>query len=324
VTTSIGIAVAPTDALDAPALQSRADLALYRVKADGRDGFRCFEPGMDDAASRRVDLEARLRPALAADPPAGFSLHYQPQFGRDGRVTGVEALLRWEQPDLGRLSPADFIPAAEETGLIVPLGAWVIRQACRQARAWQDAGLDRLVVAANVSPLQFAQPDFVDTTLRALAECGLAPRRLELEISESCVTRDPAGVSAKLRLLSAAGVRVAIDDFGTGHASLAYLDGLPIHRLKIAREFVGRLDARAIADPARTAVVRAIASLGKSLGIGVVAKGVETEQQRDYLLAIGCDDLQGFLLAVPRPAAEVDARLTGDPPRPPNPPPAAP
>jgi EAL domain-containing protein (putative c-di-GMP-specific phosphodiesterase class I) len=267
---------------------------------------------MDAAAARRVRLEARLRAVVdAADEPGSpLALHYQPQVGADGRITGVEALLRWADPELGPGAPADFIPLAEEPGLIVPLGAWVVRQACRQGRAWRDAGLGPLVLAVNVSPLQCAQPDFVERTLGTVAEAGFDPAWLELEITESCVMRDVADVAAKLRRLAAAGVRVAVDDFGTGHSSLAYLNELPVHRLKIDRAFVRRLDPATIADRARTVVVRAIASLGRSLHIGVVAEGVETVAQRDFLREIGCDDLQGYLFAPPVPAAALTGMLS--------------
>jgi diguanylate cyclase (GGDEF)-like protein len=304
-TLSMGIAFSPSDASDAQALQSRADIALYRVKSMGRHSFQCYAAGMDKTFAQRMDLEYRLRGAIERNQ---LSLHYQPQVDRDGRLVGLEALLRWEHPELGSISPATFIPLAEECALIVPIGAWVLKEVCRQGQAWRAAGFDPISLAVNVSAIQFTQADFCERAIQTLTQTGYDPRFLELEVTESAVMGDIGDTADKLRQLTEAGVQIAVDDFGTGHSSLAYLDGLPLHRLKIDRSFVKGLDPTAIANPARTTIVRAITSLSHNLGLTVVAEGVETIEQARFLGDIGCDVMQGYLFSRPRPADEI-ARL---------------
>lgn len=304
-TVSMGIAFSPSDASDAQTLQSRADIALYRVKAMGRNGFQCYAAGMDKTFAQRVDLEYRLRAAIERNE---LSLHYQPQVDRTGRLVGLEALLRWNHPKLGNIPPTTFIPLAEECALIVPIGAWVLREACRQGQEWRAAGFDPITLAVNVSPIQFTQADFCELAIDTLSSTGYDPRFLELEVTESAVMGDIGDTAAKLRQLTHVGMQIAVDDFGTGHSSLAYLDRLPLHRLKIDRSFVKGLDHSAIATPARTTIVRAITSLGQNLGLSTVAEGVETMDQFNFLCDIGCDIMQGYLFSRPQPATDI-ARL---------------
>ncbi len=291
--------LSPGDGDDPDELVRRADLALYRAKGEGRGRFRFFEPAMDEEVRARQRLQQELRRALERGQ---FLLHYQPQLGltRDA-AAGVEALLRWRHPTRGLVPPGEFVPVAEASGLIMPLGAWVLREACRQAAAWRCQGL-ALTVAVNVSPVQLRHPDLLDVVDEALAASGLEPGRLELVVTEGLLVESDGGVAARLAGLAARGVGLAIDDFGTGYSSLAYLKRLPARKIKVDRSFVRDIGA----DPEHEAVVRAIVSLGHALGKEVVAEGVETEAQLAFLRALGCDAAQGFLLARPRPAAELD------------------
>jgi diguanylate cyclase (GGDEF)-like protein len=292
---SIGIAIAPAHGDDPDELLKHADTALYRAKADGRRTFRLFEPEMNLRALARRSLEADLRGALDRGE---FELHYQPFINVVGnQVTGFEALIRWHHPHKGLISPADFIPLAEETGLINPIGDWVLRQACLDAAAWPEG----LQVAVNLSPVQLrnrALPRFV---ILALAAARLDPKRLELEITETALLQDDEALLASLHHLRALGVRIAMDDFGTGYSSLKYLRSFPFDKIKIDRSFVKELGIRS--DCA--AIVRAVAELGRSLAMTTTAEGVETEAQLAHLKQEGCTEVQGYLFSKPRPASEL-------------------
>jgi predicted signal transduction protein with EAL and GGDEF domain len=297
---SIGIAIAPAHGDDPDELLKHADTALYRAKADGRRTFRLFEAEMNIRALARRSLEADLRGALDRGE---FELHYQPFVNVvSNQVTGFEALIRWHHPDKGLISPADFIPLAEETGLINPIGDWVLRQACLDAAAW-PAGLQ---IAVNLSPVQLrnrALPRFV---ILALAAARLDPKRLELEITETALLQDDEALLASLHHLRALGVRIAMDDFGTGYSSLKYLRSFPFDKIKIDRSFVKELGIRA--DCA--AIVRAVAELGRSLAMITTAEGVETEAQLSHLKQEGCTEVQGYLFSKPRPASELASLIS--------------
>jgi diguanylate cyclase (GGDEF)-like protein len=323
VTASIGMAVFPDDARDPASLQQCADVALARAKKTGRNRFQCFAPEMNTAALERLELESQLRQAVGNNE---LRLQYQPKFDLRGRLSGFEALLRWHRPspDGGPptlIPPSTFIPLAEETGLIVPIGAWVLNEACRQNKAWQRAGHPPVRVAVNVSAIQFAQADFLDTVVDILRRTDLEPHWLEVEITESLLMQSTQDAIDKLERIRALGVTVAIDDFGTGYSSLAYLRSLPYDTLKIDRSFLKQIGAAAPADAARAsallgggdkAIVQAIVSLAHGMGKSVVAEGVETAEQHDFLTRIGCDSVQGFLLSVPL-TADKAAEVLGNP-----------
>ncbi len=310
VTASIGMAIFPDDAADAESLRRCADAAMYGAKNSGRNNCRFFTPELNAASVKRVELEGELRRAMQH---GGFELHYQPIVDRSRVVRGAEALLRLRTREGAFISPTTFIPIAEETGLIVPIGTWVLREACRQAKRWEQAGRGSPRMAVNVSALQFAQADFVEVVLGAVAEEGLTPSTLCIEITESLLMRNAADVTQKLARIREHGVCVAIDDFGTGYSSLAYLQRLPIDTLKIDRSFVRDMIEPALpaaSDPRRAIpgtdasgamIVRAITSLAHNLGMKVVAEGIETEWQAQFLLEAGCDSMQGYLFG--RPAA---------------------
>jgi diguanylate cyclase (GGDEF)-like protein/PAS domain S-box-containing protein len=308
VTASVGVAVYPEDGTDSASLQRTADAAMYASKAAGRNRAMRFDPKMADAASDRLELEGQLRRAISNGE---LYLEYQPQVNAAGEVVGVEALVRWQHPRLGRIPPMRFIPLAEQCGLIVPIGAWVLREACWQARAWQDIGCQAVRMAVNVSALQFQQSDFLDIVSTALADTALDARYLELEITESLLLASTSDAVRKVVALRDIGVGVAIDDFGTGYSSLAYLRRLPIDRLKIDQSFISELgDGPTInTEDGRGAIITAITSLATSLGKRVVAEGVETIAVRDYLIKIGCDTLQGYLFGKPMRADQIEIRL---------------
>jgi len=302
VTGSVGISVYPRDG-DAPGdLLKAADAALSQVKDSGRNGFRFFKGEMNAEAMRWLALETRLRRAIERDE---LSLHYQPQVSRlDGRVVGMEALLRWRSEEIGPVSPADFIPLAEDTGLIHPIGEWVMRQACLQNKAWQDAGLAPVRVAVNVSASQFKAGTVAQVVRAALASSGLEARWLEVELTESVMLGESAAAEAQMAELRALGVSLSLDDFGTGYSSLGYLSRFPLDKLKIDQTFV-----RNIATEQRSAAIaQATIALAQGLSLAVVAEGVETVGQRDFLGSLGCDVLQGYLYGRPVPACEM-ARL---------------
>jgi diguanylate cyclase (GGDEF)-like protein/PAS domain S-box-containing protein len=297
---SIGIAFAPNDGEDPDQLLKNADMALYRAKEDGRATYRFFEPGMDARAQARRVLEIDLRAALTRDE---FEVHYQPihDLSTD-QITAFEALIRWKHPLRGMISPMDFIPLAEETGLITQLGEWILRKACMDAAAWSR----EVRVAVNLSPVQFKNSNLVQSVISALAASSLAPGRLELEITESVLLQDSEATLAALHKLRSFGVKISMDDFGTGYSSLSYLRSFPFDKIKIDRSFVHELATR---DDSM-AIVRAVTGLGKSLGISIVAEGVETNEQLGLLRTEGCTEVQGFLFSRPRPAQDVEAMLT--------------
>ena len=297
---SIGIAFAPNDGEDPDQLLKNADMALYRAKEDGRATYRFFEPGMDARAQARRLLEIDLRAALTRDE---FEVHYQPIHDLNtDRITAFEALIRWKHPLRGMISPMDFIPLAEETGLITQLGDWILRKACMDAAAWSR----EVRVAVNLSPVQFKNSNLVQSVIAALAASGLAPERLELEITESVLLQDSEATLAALHRLRSFGVKISMDDFGTGYSSLSYLRSFPFDKIKIDRSFVQELATR---DDSM-AIVRAVTGLGKSLGISIVAEGVETNEQLGLLRTEGCTEVQGFLFSRPRPAQDVEAMLS--------------
>ena len=296
---SVGIALAPADTADSDHILNMADMALYRAKADGRGVFRMFEPGMDTKMQGRRVLESDLRRAVQAQE---FELDYQPLVDLvSGRVSALEALVRWRHPERGLIRPDDFIPFAEETGLIGPIGAWVLHQACADAAGWPAD----VRIAVNVSAAQFKDPGLVETVFDAVAASGLSPGRLELEITETALLADADATLATLHKLRAKGVRIAMDDFGTGYSSLGYLRSFPFDKIKIDRCFIRDIETSVDCK----AIVRAVAGLGSNLGITTTAEGVETAAQLDQLRAEGCDQVQGFLFSRPVPAREVGALL---------------
>jgi diguanylate cyclase (GGDEF)-like protein len=306
ITMSLGMSLYPDDGADAATLMVNADVAMYRAKELGRDNFQWFDIDMNALARERMDLESQLRYALQAGQ---LTLDYQPQCGADGSIFAFEALMRWQHPVLGSVSPTRFIPIAEDSGLIVPMGEWALREACRQAAAWRRAGRPELRVSVNVSALQFNRPDWVETVRGALEEAQLAPEALELEITESLLLDDVRESSASLFKLRELGVGVAIDDFGTGYSSLSYLHKLPISTLKIDQSFVREIGMAPMHGQGDAPVIRTIIALAHNLGMKVVAEGVETEEQRRVLVALGCEGLQGFLLHRPLDVAAATAVL---------------
>jgi diguanylate cyclase (GGDEF)-like protein/PAS domain S-box-containing protein len=302
VTGSIGISVFPRDGSEPGELLRAADAALANQKDAGRNGFRFFKGEMNDQAMRWLALETRLRRAIGQ---AELALHFQPQVALDGRVLGMEALLRWHSSELGRVSPADFIPLAEDTGLILPIGDWVIRQACLQNKAWQDAGLPCLPVAVNVSAHQFKAGTVPQVVRAALQETGLGPQYLEIELTESVMMGDTTAAEAQLAELRAMGVSLSLDDFGTGYSSLGYLSRFSLDKLKIDQAFVRNITS----DPRSAAIAQATIALAEGLSLKVVAEGVETLAQRDFLGRIGCQVLQGYLYSQPVPAREMEVLL---------------
>jgi len=295
---SIGIALFPDSAFDFEELLKRADIAMYRAKADGRDGFRVFEADMDTTARAITVLESDLRRALARGE---FVLHFQPQVDLEsGRILGAEALIRWRRENGDLVPPGDFLPSAEETGLIIPINEWVLNHACQQAAAWRKAGLPPLRVAVNLSAVQFRKQDVQKVVMDAIATSGLEPSLLELELTETILLQDTDLVVAQIKALQQQGVTFSIDDFGTGYSSLAYVKNFPVNRLKIDKSFVHNLKA----DVNDAAIVRAIINLGHSLGLDVVAEGVETAAQVAHLRAEGCDEVQGYYFGRPMPAED--------------------
>ncbi|HJV53971.1 MAG TPA: EAL domain-containing protein, partial [Noviherbaspirillum sp.] len=295
---SVGVAVHPADGADPDTLIRHAHIAMYRAKEAGSNSFRFYAPSMNERIVERMQLEGDLRNALERGE---LELHYQPQVElRSGRVIGMEALLRWRHPRLGMVAPAHFVGLAEESGLIVPIGEWVLRAACAQNREWQRAGLGGLRVGVNLSARQFRQKDLGQAIARILEETGLAPQYLDIELTESLVMADVEHAVAVLSALKALGVRVLVDDFGTGYSSLAYLKRFPIDVLKIDRSFVEDI----VSDPDDAAIVRSVISLAHSLRLEVIAEGVETDAQLTFLQRHGCDQMQGYLFSRPLPPAQ--------------------
>lgn len=298
VTCSIGVALYPDDGESADTLLKHADSAMYRAKEKGRNNFQFFTAELNALITQRLELENKLRRALEREQ---FTLHYQPRIDmQTRRIVGAEALIRWQVADHEIVPPAKFIPIAEEIGLIAPIGKWVLRTACEQNKAWQDAGFEPFVVSVNVSARQFRQDSFVQVVAEVLQETGLEARYLEIELTESAVMHDAEQFIAMLGELNDLGVQISLDDFGTGYSSLSYLKRLPVDRLKVDRSFVQ--DIATDADDAT--IVRTIIALGHNLGLKVVAEGVETEQQLEFLRTNHCDELQGYYFAMPMPVAE--------------------
>ncbi|MCZ7572023.1 MAG: EAL domain-containing protein [Ardenticatenaceae bacterium] len=303
VTGSIGISLFPDDGQDVTELLRKADSAMYRAKEQGKNEYQFYSTEVDTATLERLKLERQLYQAVERGE---LTLYYQPQFDlRIGQVVGLEALLRWHRLGFGMISPATFIPMAEESGLIISIGTWALREACQQSKVWQRDGHPAVKVAVNVSALQFTRPDFVEVTARALEQSGLEPHLLELELTESMLMYNTQDTALKLARLQTLGVRIAIDDFGTGYSSLAYLQHLPIDTLEIDRSFVRYIRASAENTPDKAVIVRAITTLAHSLQMRVVAEGVETRAQLQFLRQIGCHGVQGFLLSPALPPAEV-------------------
>jgi diguanylate cyclase (GGDEF)-like protein/PAS domain S-box-containing protein len=293
VTTSIGVSVFPDDGVDAETLIKNADTAMYQAKENGRQNYQFFKPAMNARAVERQAIEEGLRHALQRDE---FSLHYQPKINfRTGAIAGAEALIRWTHPTRGPVSPAQFIPVAEDCGLILPIGNWVLRRACEQARAWVDAGLPAATMAVNVSAREFRDESFLEGLFAILRETGLDPRALEIELTESVLMKHSESAASILRNLRQRGVQVAVDDFGTGYSSLSYLQKFPIDALKIDQSFVAQIATNG--DDA--SIVTAVISMARSLKLRVVAEGVETLEQLSFLRARECDEAQGYYFSRP-------------------------
>ena len=296
---SIGISVGPGDGSSPDKLLRNADLALYRAKSDGRGTFRFFEPAMDLQMQTRRVMEQDLRKALSAGE---FELYYQPVVNLASKeISGFEALIRWNHPIRGMISPATFIPLAEEIGFIVPIGEWVVRQACATAAQWPD----HLHVAVNISAIQFRSPGLMQVIVSALAASGLAPTRLEIEITESVLLHNKEATLALLHQLRALGIRIAMDDFGTGYSSLTYLQSFPFDKIKIDRSFVKNITE----NSSSLNIVRAVAALANGMGMTATAEGVETAEQLHSIASEGCTEMQGFLFSKPLPAAEIERQF---------------
>jgi EAL domain-containing protein (putative c-di-GMP-specific phosphodiesterase class I) len=287
------LSVFPDDGVDAETLIKNADTAMYQAKENGRQSYQFFKPAMNIRAVERQSIEEHLRRALERKE---FTLHYQPKVNlRTGKIAGAEALIRWTHPTLGSVSPAQFIPVAEDCGLIVPIGRWVLREACMQARDWIDAGLSLGSVAVNISAMEFRDDTFLENVFAILKETRLDPGSLELELTESVLMKRAESAASVLKTLRAKGVQVAVDDFGTGYSSLSYLRKFPIDALKIDQSFVREITCA----PAEATIVTAIISMGRSLNLRVVAEGAETHEELAFLQAHQCDEAQGYFFSRP-------------------------
>jgi len=305
ISASIGISVYPSDGADSETLVKNADAAMYRAKDQGRNRWLFYTEDLGAVASERVKLETGLHRALERGE---FVLYYQPQVDlKTGGLIGAEALLRWRHPELGLLSPAQFIPLAEETGFILPIGEWVLRTACAQNKAWQDAGFPPMDIAVNVSAVQFQRDDMVDTVRQVLEETGLEPHYLSLELTESILMRNPEAAAGILRNLKTLGVQISIDDFGTGHSSLSYLKRFPTDIVKIDQSFVRDVAS----DPDDAAIAGAMVAMAHSMSLRVIAEGVETLGQLHFLRSLNCDQMQGFFVSRPLPSEEFVDVLRG-------------
>ena len=302
-TASIGIALYPEDGNDLESLSKSADTAMYRTKQEGRQGFRFFTPEMQARSARNLQLINALRQAMECGQ---LQVHYQPQVAmQDGRIIGAEALLRWQHPEFGMVSPAEFIPIAEYCGLILPIGEWILRCAVRQAKAWMDDGYTALIMAVNLSAVQFHHPDLPELISSILDEEGLSPEYLELELTEGVAMHNPQDAIAVMNNLHQRGIRMSIDDFGTGYSSLSYLKKFKVYKLKIDQSFVRDIST----DPEDKAIVSAIIRMAKSLSLQTIAEGVETISQQAFLREQGCDEMQGYLFSKPLPAGQFEALL---------------
>ena len=306
-TASIGIAMYPQNGGDALSLTKNADMAMYLAKEDGKNGFRFFSKEARAQSIEHLELETALRRALERDQ---LSLHYQPKVDvASGQITGVEALLRWAHPEFGMVPPLQFIPLAEETGLIVPVGRWVLKEACAQNMAWQRRGLRPVSVAVNLSPRQFIDEQLLQDIDEALAGSGMSPVLLQLEVTESMVMRNVSRAVRVLDAIRSRGIRLAIDDFGTGYSSMSLMKQFPIDTIKIDRSFVRDLPE----DTEDRAITQAIIGMGKALGMTVIAEGVETAEQQAFLRSHGCDEMQGFLFSKPLPSRHMAELLRAAP-----------
>jgi diguanylate cyclase (GGDEF)-like protein/PAS domain S-box-containing protein len=293
VTTSIGVSVFPDDGLDAETLTKNADTAMYQAKENGRQSYQFFKPAMNVRAVERQSIEESLRRALERQE---FALHYQPKINlKTGEISGAEALIRWTHPTRGPVPPGQFIPVAEDCGLILPIGNWVLREACKQARGWVDAGLPLGTMAVNISAMEFRDENFFEGVMAILQDTGFDPRSLELELTESVLMKRAESTESILRKLRARGVQLAVDDFGTGYSSLSYLRKFPIDALKIDQSFVRQITTA----PDETTIVTAVISMGRSLKLRVIAEGVETLKELEFLQAHQCDEAQGYYFSRP-------------------------
>jgi diguanylate cyclase (GGDEF)-like protein/PAS domain S-box-containing protein len=303
VSTSLGVVLCPEDGIDPETLLANVDTAMYRAKKIGRNNFQFFTAEMQQQAQERARLESGLRRALPLDQ---FVLHYQPiRELRSGRIVGLEALVRWKHPEYGLLPPKDFVALAENVGVIVPLGAWVLRRACERTRAWREQNRGDLMIGVNLSAREVQDEKFALQVEQVLRETGLSPAALDLEITESVAMQSVETTAQVFRQLFALGVRISIDDFGTGHSSLSYLKNFPVNRLKVDRSFINGM-ARDVRD---RAIVAGILSIAHNLGVKVVAEGVETQEQASILAELGCDEVQGFFFGAPAPESEVERLL---------------
>ena len=310
VTASIGLSVYPDDGLDAETLVKNADTAMYQAKENGRRNYQFFKPAMNVRAVERQSIEEGLRLAMERQE---FTVHYQPKINLEtGAITGAEALLRWTHPVRGPVSPATFIPVAEDCGMILQIGKWVLREACQQARAWVDAGLPLATMAVNISAMEFRDDNFLDQVFEILRETGLDPRSLELELTESVLMKRAESTESILKTLRAKGVQLAVDDFGTGYSSLSYLRKFAIDALKIDQSFVRQIAA----PPGETSIVTAVISMGRSLNLRVVAEGVEKIEELTFLQTQKCDEAQGYYFSKPVPPQQFAALLRNGIPQP--------
>jgi EAL domain-containing protein (putative c-di-GMP-specific phosphodiesterase class I) len=298
ITGSIGVSTYPEDGHSAELLIRNADLAMYQAKEKGRNNCQFFEKGMNVRAVERQSIEGDLRFALERNE---FVLHYQPKIDlKSGEITGVEALVRWRHPQRGLVGPVQFISIAEDCGLMLPIGRWVLRESCRQAKAWQEAGLPDIEMAVNVSSVEFRNDDFLEGISTILKETGLDPRYLELELTESVLMQHAEFSVPLLRKLKAMGVRLAVDDFGTGYSSLSYLRQFPIDTLKVDQSFIHEINA----ETDEATIISAVINMGCRLKHRVIAEGVETAEQLAFLRAHGCDEGQGYYFGRPMPASD--------------------
>ncbi|MCE5315088.1 MAG: EAL domain-containing protein [Armatimonadota bacterium] len=303
VSASMGISLFPSDGGNAETLVQNADTAMYRAKEQGRNNYQLYTEAFNAAAVEKITLEHSLRRALARDE---FLLHYQPQVSiGTGKVKGTEALIRWRQPNLGLVSPGQFIPLAEETGLILPISEWVLRTACTQNKAWQDAGLPHMSIAVNISARQFEQNELTPMVENALEESGLDPRYLDLELTESTLMQNPDTAVSILQKLKDMGVRISVDDFGTGYSSLSYLKRFPIDAVKIDQSFVKDITS----NPDDAAIAGAVVAMAHSLKLEVIAEGVETLDQLEFLRGLRCDEMQGYFVSPPVPAEDLQQQI---------------
>ena len=303
ITASVGIAIYPDDGLDIESLQRNADVAMYRTKKESRNGYRFFSNQMQIQTTRHLQLVNALRQAIALKQ---LTVHYQPQLDlHTKKLVGVEALLRWRHPQLGEVQPTEFIPLAESSGLIISIGSWVLEQAVQQIERWQQAGIANICVSVNLSSIQFRDPELPTLVQAILQRYHVLPQSLELELTEGVALENPEGAVSMMDALDQLGVRLSIDDFGTGYSSLSYLKKFKVYKLKVDQSFVRDIST----DDEDKAIVIAIINLARSLGLKTIAEGVETAEQKAFLLSHGCDEIQGYLLSQPMASEEATAYL---------------